>query len=98
MRTSRLKENGPSEPRLHLNEEPDDVIREDVDTDAAAAELGVDETALGIYVTKVSGADAMDLPVDTGVVLEGAVVLKALGSVSLAFAMSAWADLCPEPA
>ncbi|KAL6491361.1 hypothetical protein MHYP_G00017060 [Metynnis hypsauchen] len=58
-----------------------------MDTDVAAAEQGIDETVLGIYVTKVEGAEAMDLPADTGVVLEGAVVLKDLGSVSLAFAM-----------
>ncbi|KAL7846622.1 hypothetical protein SRHO_G00216020 [Serrasalmus rhombeus] len=56
-------------------------------TDVAAAEQGIDETVLGISVTKVEGAEAMDLPADTGVVLEAAVVLKDLGCVSLAFAM-----------
>lgn len=55
------------------------------DADVAAYEQGIEETVLGIYVTKVEGAEAKDLSADIGVVLEGKVVLEILGSVSLAF-------------
>ncbi|XP_030580879.1 uncharacterized protein LOC115777184 [Archocentrus centrarchus] len=72
---------------LYLNEDPDDLIHEYMVSDVAANRQEIEETVLGIYATRAQGAEAMTLPVDVGVVIEGVVVLEDLGSVSLAFAL-----------
>ncbi|XP_037392517.1 uncharacterized protein LOC108416135 [Pygocentrus nattereri] len=72
---------------LYLIEEPDDLIREYMVSDVAAIQQGIDGTVLGIYTTRVEGAEVMDHPADVGVVIEGVVVLEDLASVSLAIAL-----------
>uniref|UniRef100_A0A3B1IS49 PB1 domain-containing protein n=1 Tax=Astyanax mexicanus TaxID=7994 RepID=A0A3B1IS49_ASTMX len=56
-------------------------------SDVAAIQQGIDGTVLGIYATRVEGAEVMDHPADVGVVIEGVVVLEDLASVSLAIAL-----------
>ncbi|XP_049322989.1 uncharacterized protein LOC111197377 isoform X2 [Astyanax mexicanus] len=56
-------------------------------SDVAAIQLGIDGTVLGIFATRVEGAEVMDHPADVGVVIEGVVVLEDLASVSLAIAL-----------
>lgn len=71
----------------YLNEEPCRLFLEFMDTDNATAQEAIQETVMGIFVTRLEGADIEESLADVGVVLEGQMVLQDLGSVPFAAAM-----------
>ncbi|XP_072564260.1 uncharacterized protein [Paramormyrops kingsleyae] len=72
---------------LYLNEDPDQLIREYMDTDRQSAERAMEDTVLAIFVIKHEGAEPGDDLVDVGIIAEGVEVLGHLGSVAFAVAM-----------
>uniref|UniRef100_UPI003AAE858A uncharacterized protein isoform X1 n=1 Tax=Centroberyx gerrardi TaxID=166262 RepID=UPI003AAE858A len=71
---------------VYLNEDMETLVKEYVvsDSEPREAELGIVQTTMGIYVTRVEGAGPGDeLFADVGVVLEGVEVLQNLQSVTL---------------
>lgn len=57
------------------------------DTDGTAAQRGLEQLTLGIYIIKVEGGDATTPPADVGIVIEGVEVLHDLGDVASACAL-----------
>ncbi|XP_072571851.1 uncharacterized protein [Paramormyrops kingsleyae] len=72
---------------LYLNEDPDQLIREYMDTDRQSAERAMEDTVLAIFVIKHEGAEPGDDLVDVGIIAEEVEVLGHLGSVAFAVAM-----------
>ncbi|KAM6999966.1 uncharacterized protein LKV04_004933 [Tautogolabrus adspersus] len=56
---------------IYLNEDMETLVKEYMDSECAEAEWGIEHTTMGIYVTRVEGADLGAEPADVGVVLEG---------------------------
>ncbi|XP_060716492.1 uncharacterized protein LOC132839498 isoform X2 [Tachysurus vachellii] len=71
----------------YLNEEPTRLFQECFDTDSATAQEAIQETVMGIYITRLEGSEMEDSLGDVGVVLEGHKVLQNLCSVPYAAAM-----------
>ncbi|KAK2850300.1 hypothetical protein Q7C36_009083 [Tachysurus vachellii] len=71
----------------YLNEEPTRLFQQCFDTDNATAQEAIQETVMGIYITRLEGAEMEDSLGDVGVVLEGHKVLQNLCSVPYAAAM-----------
>ncbi|XP_029353206.1 uncharacterized protein LOC115040053 [Echeneis naucrates] len=72
---------------VYLNEEPENLVKEYMDTDGESSEAAVMETMFGIFVIRKEDAEPDDDPEDVGVILEGVKVLDELGNVPLAVVM-----------
>ncbi|XP_063074066.1 uncharacterized protein LOC134464580 [Engraulis encrasicolus] len=72
---------------VYLNEEPDKVVKEQLDTDVdvdGQAETGM---VFGVRVIRKEGAEVHERPEEVLIVLEGVEVLTQLGNVPVAYAM-----------
>ncbi|XP_036974895.1 uncharacterized protein LOC119030968 [Acanthopagrus latus] len=72
---------------IYLNEDPNILFKEYLDTDGTAAQRELERLTLGIYIIKVEGGDATTPPADVGIVIEGVEVLHDLGDVTSACAL-----------
>ncbi|XP_027143204.1 uncharacterized protein LOC113747491 [Larimichthys crocea] len=72
---------------IYLNEDPNILFKEYLDTDGAAAQREIEQLTLGIYSIKVDGGDVTTLPADVGIVIEGVEVLQDLRDVASACAL-----------
>ncbi|XP_038139855.1 uncharacterized protein LOC119782782 [Cyprinodon tularosa] len=66
---------------VYLNEEPENLVKEYMNTDGGSSEAAMMETTFGIFVIRKEGAEPGDGPEDVGIVLDG------LGNVPLAVVM-----------
>ncbi|XP_015224555.1 PREDICTED: uncharacterized protein LOC107080865 [Cyprinodon variegatus] len=72
---------------VYLNEEPENLVKEYMNTDGGSSEAAMMETTFGIFVIRKEGAEPGDGPEDVGIVLESVQVLDGLGNVPLAVVM-----------
>ncbi|XP_048836091.1 uncharacterized protein LOC125726489 [Brienomyrus brachyistius] len=72
---------------IYLNEDPNILFKEYLDTDDTAVQRELEQLTLGIYSVKVEGGDATTPPADVGIVIEGVEVLHDLGDVTSACAL-----------
>ncbi|CAK6978647.1 uncharacterized protein LOC115040053, partial [Scomber scombrus] len=74
---------------VYLNEEPENLVKEYMDTDGESSEAAVMERKrmCEIFVIRKEGAEPDDEPEDVGVILEGLKVLDELGNIPLAVVM-----------
>ncbi|CAB1457278.1 unnamed protein product [Pleuronectes platessa] len=70
---------------VYLNEDPNILFKEYLDTDAVEREL--QHIILGIYSINVEGGDATTSPADVGIVIEGVEVLHDLRDIASASAL-----------
>ncbi|KAE8297828.1 hypothetical protein D5F01_LYC02299 [Larimichthys crocea] len=72
---------------VYLNEEPENLVKDYMNTDGKSSEAAMMETTFGIIVIRKEGAEPDVAPEDVGIVLEGVQVLDELGNVPLAVVM-----------
>ncbi|KAG7492212.1 hypothetical protein MATL_G00012000 [Megalops atlanticus] len=72
---------------VYLNEDPNILFKEYLDSDATAVERELEQVILGIYSINVEGGDATTPPADVGIVIEGVGVLHDLGDIASACAL-----------
>ncbi|KAK0151230.1 hypothetical protein N1851_007633 [Merluccius polli] len=66
---------------VYLNEEPENLVKEYMNTDGESSEAAMMETTFGIFVIRKEGAEPDVGPEDVGIVLEGVQVLDELGII-----------------
>ncbi|KAM8772540.1 uncharacterized protein AB9X84_010280 isoform 2-T2 [Acanthopagrus schlegelii] len=72
---------------VYLNEEPENLVKEYMNTDGESSEAAMMKTTFGIFVIRKEDAEPKDGPEDVGIILEGVQVLDELGNVPLAVGM-----------
>uniref|UniRef100_A0A0F8C9V8 Sterile alpha motif domain-containing protein 3 n=1 Tax=Larimichthys crocea TaxID=215358 RepID=A0A0F8C9V8_LARCR len=72
---------------VYLNEQPENLVKDYMNTDGESSEAAMMKTTFGIFVIRKEGAEPDVTPEDVGIVLEVVQVLDELGNVPLAVVM-----------
>ncbi|XP_047184123.1 uncharacterized protein si:ch73-321d9.2 [Scophthalmus maximus] len=72
---------------VYLGEDPDDLIKEYLDSRAGLAETELEQLTMAVFVIRKEGEGLQEPPEDIGIVIEGVEVLNQLTSVASACAL-----------
>ncbi|XP_053351506.1 uncharacterized protein LOC128521020 [Clarias gariepinus] len=72
---------------IFLGEDPDDLIKEYLDSTADNAQIDLEQLTMGVFVIRKQGEGPQEPPENIGIVIEGVEVLNELNSVASACAL-----------